>query len=149
MDAARNKASSAPFRNWWYFGVSVSLYGDSALIGAHGKDDVESDAGVVYVFTRSPDGSSWTHQLKLSASDAAENDHFGISVSLYGTTALIGARFDDDKGVNAGRVYVFEASSRAGGAIATAASTRVLSRLKWRASALGRSIFRLSMTVRR
>ena len=94
-----------------YFGVSVSLYGDSALIGAHGKDDVESDAGVVYVFTRSPDGSSWTHQLKLSASDAAENDHFGISVSLYGTTALIGARFDDDKGVNAGRVYVFEASS--------------------------------------
>ena len=91
-----------------YFGVSVSLYGDSALIGSHGKDDVKSDAGVVYLMTRSPDGSTWTHQLILSASDAAENDSFGVSVSLYGTTALIGARFDDDKGINTGRVYVFE-----------------------------------------
>ena len=36
-----------------YFGTSVSLYGDTALISAHGGDDKGSNTGKVYVFTRS------------------------------------------------------------------------------------------------
>ena len=35
------------------FGTSVSLFGDTALIGAHLDDDKGSNTGKVYVFTRS------------------------------------------------------------------------------------------------
>ena len=45
---------------------------------------------------------------KLHASDAAADDRFGFSVSLYGDTALIGADKDDDNSeFNSGSVYVF------------------------------------------
>ena len=73
-----------------YCGVSVSLHGDTALIGAHGDDDKGSYSGSVYVFIRS-NGLTWTQVEKLIASDAVASDYFGGSVSLYGDTALIGA----------------------------------------------------------
>ena len=46
---------------------------------------------------------TWTEQAKLYANDPASSDYFGISVSLYGNTALIGASGDDDKGSGSGR----------------------------------------------
>jgi len=96
------------------FGYSVSLYGDMALIGATGDDDNgKSASGSVYVFTRSStDGGTFTQQSKLHANDPAGEDYFGISVSLYGDTALIGAYYDDDNSKsNSGSVYVFTRSS--------------------------------------
>ena len=95
--------------------MSVSLYGDTALIGGiRDDDDVASpekrDVGSVYVFTRSSDDGTFTQQTKLHASDAAEHDYFGYSVSLYGDTALIGAfRDDDNDKTESGSVYVFKA----------------------------------------
>jgi hypothetical protein len=65
-----------------YFGSSVSLDGDTALIGA---DRSES----AYVFVR--DGMAWSQQAKLTAADGAANGQFGISVGVDGDTALIGA----------------------------------------------------------
>jgi len=91
-----------------YFGGSVSLDGNTAVIGARYDDDQGANSGSAYVFTNT--GSTWTQQAKLIASDGAAEDHFGWSVSLSGDTALIGARYDDDKGVNAGSVYVFTRS---------------------------------------
>ena len=46
---------------------------------------------------------------KLTASDGAASDQFGYSVSISsdGTTALIGAYADDDKGASSGSAYVF------------------------------------------
>ena len=94
-----------------YFGYSVSLYGDTALIGAINDDDnSKSGSGSVYVFTRSSTDGTFTQQSKLDASDPAADNHFGMSVSLYGDTALIGALKDDDNGQsNSGSVYVFKA----------------------------------------
>ena len=95
-----------------YFGLPVSLYGDTALIGAPGDDNnSKTDSGSVYVFTRSGiDDGTFTQQSKFHASDAAVEDLFGISVSLYGDTALVGAIYDDDNGQsNSGSVYVFKA----------------------------------------
>ena len=97
-----------------YFGCSVSLYGDTALIGAFFDDDHgKSSSGSVYVFTRSnTDGGTFTQQSKLHASDPAATDMFGMSVSLYGDTALIAAHGDDDNSKsNSGSVYVFTRSS--------------------------------------
>ena len=52
-----------------YFGFSVSLYGDTALIGAYGDDDnSKSSSGSVYVFTRSStDDGTRREQSKLHA----------------------------------------------------------------------------------
>jgi hypothetical protein len=88
-----------------YFGDSVSVSGDTALIGASGDDDSGSVSGSAYVFVRS--GGVWTEQAKLLASDGAAGDGFGVSVSLSGDTALIGARYDDDNGEWSGSAYVF------------------------------------------
>jgi hypothetical protein len=108
-------ASDAAAGDW--FGYSVCLFGDTALIGASGDDDNgKTNSGSVYVFTRSSADGTFTQQSKLYASDAVLEDRFGASVSLYGETALIGAHYDDDNGssssgtiYNSGSVYVFAA----------------------------------------
>jgi hypothetical protein len=89
------------------FGYSVSLSGDTALIGSEDGDN-GPNSGSAYVFTRA--GTTWTFQAKLHASDAAAGDAFGYSVSLSGDTALIGAWFDQDNGVDSGSAYVFTRS---------------------------------------
>ncbi len=91
-----------------YFGTSVSLVDDTALIGAWGDDDLAENAGAVYAFTRL--GTNWTQQYELTAGDGEEMDAFGWSVSLSGDLALIGAWGNDDLGYNAGSAYVFERS---------------------------------------
>ncbi|WP_019987054.1 FG-GAP repeat protein [Rudanella lutea] len=84
-----------------YFGESVSLSGQSALVGAYGDDvGTNADQGSAYVFLRS--GTTWAQQTKLLANDGAANDHFGGSVSIQGDLALVGAD-DDDVGSNAGQ----------------------------------------------
>ena len=85
------------------FGYSVSLSGDTALIGAQYDDDNGQNSGSVYVFDRT--GSTWTQQAKLLASDGKENDNFGFSVSLSGDTALIGTPKYWSNGY--GSAYVF------------------------------------------
>jgi hypothetical protein len=82
-----------------------AIDGDTALIGAFGDDDQGSSSGSAYIFTRT--GSTWTQQAKLLAPDGAAEDDFGALVSLSGDTALIGAPFDDDNGVDSGSAYVF------------------------------------------
>jgi hypothetical protein len=85
------------------FGCSVSLSGDTALVGAYGHD---SNEGSAYVFTRS--GTTWDQQEQLLASDGATNDQFGLSVALDGDTALIGAHWDEEiDDDDSGSVYVF------------------------------------------
>src|SRR5499427_5818574 len=81
------------------FGWSVSLAGDRALVGAYNAD---SARGAAYVFVRN--GSSWTEEQKLVASDGAANDNFSYSLSLAGDRALIGAYSNDNV---RGAAYVF------------------------------------------
>jgi len=84
------------------FGCAVSVYGNTALIGASHDGDNGEAAGAAYVFTRT--SNTWTLQAKLLASDGIAWDRFGTSVSLYGDIAIIGAPMDDD---GKGSVYVF------------------------------------------
>jgi hypothetical protein len=87
------------------FGYSVSLDGNTALIGALRNDDNEVDSGSVYVFTRT--GTTWSQEAKLLATDGGEGNHFGYYVRLVGDTAIIGANWDDDNGNKSGSAYVF------------------------------------------
>ncbi len=90
------------------FGVAVSIYGDTVAIGASGDDDAGSSSGSAYIFTRS--GSIWSQQSKLTASDAAANDSFGVSISLFGDDVVIGASGNDDAGSSSGSAYAFTRS---------------------------------------
>jgi len=87
------------------FGTSVALDGETAVIGADLDDDKGTDSGSFYVFVRS--GTTWTQQQKLVANDGAAGDYFGRSVALDGDTAVIGADYDDAKGLKSGSAYVF------------------------------------------
>ena len=90
------------------FGEAVSISGDTAVIGAPRDDDGGSNSGSAYIFTRS--GSTWSQQAKLTASDAAANDHFGYSVSISSDTTVVGAYWNDDAGSDSGSAYVFTRS---------------------------------------
>gem|GEM_PF-4371421 len=85
-----------------HFGYSVSIDGDTALIGAYGDD---YHKGSAYIFTRSE--NTWTQQTKLSAIDGNQYDYFGLSVSIDGDIALIGAVGDD---YHKGSAYIFTRS---------------------------------------
>jgi len=91
-----------------FFGSSLSISGDYAVIGAYGNNDGGTDSGSAYVFHRS--GTTWTQQAKLTASDAVANDWFGWSVSISGDYAVIGAVGNDDDGDYSGSAYVFHRS---------------------------------------
>ncbi len=87
------------------FGISVSISGDVAIVGARLDDDNGSSSGSAYVFRLV--GGSWIEEAKLTASDGAAFDRFGISVSISGDVAIVGARLDDDNGSSSGSAYVF------------------------------------------
>ena len=112
------------------FGVSVSISGDTVVVGAHLEDssttgvnstpnESAGNAGAAYVFTRS--GTTWTQQAYLKPSAVGTTpagDLFGFSVSVAGDTLAVGAVFEDSgtTGVNsapdesataAGAAYVF------------------------------------------
>ncbi len=91
-----------------YFGISVSIWGDYAIIGAINEDAGGNNAGAAYVFNRNEGGTNnWGEVTKLTASDAAAGDSFGISVSIWGDYAIVGARYEDAGGIDAGAAYVF------------------------------------------
>ena len=90
-----------------YFGGSVSVSGDYAVIGADWDDDNGNNSGSAYVFERDGAGN-WSEVQKLTASDGAAGDEFGWSVSISGDYLVIGAYADDDNGSSSGSAYVFE-----------------------------------------
>ena len=98
-------ASDAAPVDW--FGISVSIFGDRALVGARLDDDGGSASGSAYIFRFNEDTSTWEEEIKLTASDAAEGDNFGNSVSLSGNTVIIGAFGNDDGGSASGSAYIF------------------------------------------
>ena len=90
-----------------WFGYSVALSGDTALVGAMFGN---GQAGAAYAYTRS--GTAWAPQAELTASDGVALDAFGTAVALAGDTALIGADHHDAGGKSErGAAYVFARSA--------------------------------------
>lgn len=75
------------------FGASVSIDGDTALVGRRVSID-----GPPYVYVYRNQDGIWVESHKLTAPDAAST--FGVSVSLSGDTAVVGCG-------NCDGVYVF------------------------------------------
>ncbi len=98
-----------------YFGYSVDISGNYAIVGAPYETSM---SGVAYIFERNENGS-WALTETLTADDGNANDFFGMSVSISGQFAVVGAQYEDEDegGVNtrddAGSVYVFRRNASA------------------------------------
>ncbi|HPH91838.1 MAG TPA: FG-GAP repeat protein [Ferruginibacter sp.] len=89
------------------FGASVSVHGNYAIVGAE-QDQVGSNfyQGSAYIFMRN--GSTWTQQAKLTATDGKAYDQFGIAVSISGDYAIAGARLAEiNLNEYQGSAYIF------------------------------------------
>jgi hypothetical protein len=87
------------------FGHTVAIWGGTLAVGAVGEDsdatgvngnqndDTEWDSGAAYVFVR--EGTRWSQQAYLKASNAELGDLFGISAALSGNTLVVGAHDED------------------------------------------------------
>ena len=84
-----------------YFGTSVAISGDLAVVGA-----VEEDRyGSAHLFSRT--GTTWTQSGKLQASDAMDMDRFGAAVTMLGGRIAVGASPGGMYSRTYGTVYVF------------------------------------------
>jgi hypothetical protein len=102
-------ASDADANDW--FGWSVAISDSTALVGAWRNGDAGSFSGSAYLF----DVATGSQIAKLTASDAAAGDVFGVSVALSGATAIVGALGNDDAcpgdpSCNSGSAYLFDVS---------------------------------------
>jgi hypothetical protein len=91
-----------------FFGTSVGIFGDYAVVGAFGAGNSGDSAGAAYVFLRVD--TAWVQQAKLVPSDADTNDRFGRAVAIHGDRIVVGSYGDDDLGGASGSVYVYDRS---------------------------------------
>ena len=111
------------------FGSAVSISGDIVVVGAYREsgnatgvngdqsDNSLVDPGAAYVFKRN--GTDWSQEAYLKASNSGFVDQFGFAVSVSGGTVAVGAPYEssnatgvngnesDDSASRAGAVYLF------------------------------------------
>ncbi|MEE9128818.1 MAG: FG-GAP repeat protein [Phycisphaerales bacterium] len=87
-----------------WFGISVAISGDIAIVGSYQDDDNGTNSGSAYLF----DTTTGRQIAKLLPNDGAAGDDFGLSVGISGATAIVGARWDDDNGSFSGSAYLFD-----------------------------------------
>ncbi len=111
------------------FGASVAVSGETIVVGADFEDgsatgvnglqsdDSAGNSGAAYVFVRN--GTTWSQQAYLKASNTDANDRFGATVAVSGDTVAVGAPLErsaatgvngdesDNSAVSAGAAYVF------------------------------------------
>lgn len=103
----RAKLTASDGEDWEYFGRSVAISGEYAVVGAHGDSDHGSSSGAAYIFRR--ENSTWRELIKLAPNDLGFQSSFGWSVSIDGDYAAIGAPGAGSGAYyRAGAVYVFK-----------------------------------------
>jgi len=86
------------------FGSSVSLSGDTAVLGAPDeKLDGKTPQGAVYVYLRT--GATWSLQQRLSGKADSLGADFGISLAVDGSTLVVGE--DIQPGSRHGAAYLY------------------------------------------
>jgi hypothetical protein len=100
-----------------YFGTSVSISGEWAVVGGPGRSVTgKTSAGMIVILRRAAVGNTWnevqTFDLAAISQGPESNDRFGYSVATNGSWIAVGARQDDlgdaDLNKNYGAVYLFE-----------------------------------------
>ena len=95
-----------------YFGASVSISGNYAIVSAHYEDDAGgTNSGKAYIFDVTT--GNLLHTLdNPNPYSTSLHDNFGISVSIDGNYAIVGAWYEDDASViNSGKAYIFDVTT--------------------------------------
>ncbi len=87
------------------FGRSISISDSVIVVGCHQDSENGHHSGSAYVFNINGDFIT-----KLLAPDGNEGDSFGTSVSVDGSTIVVGANHDDAHGNSSGSAYIFNTS---------------------------------------
>ncbi|NVB39305.1 DUF4215 domain-containing protein [Pseudenhygromyxa sp. WMMC2535] len=111
-----------------YFGDSVALSGDgnTLAVGAYGEDsnatgiggnqanNSATRSGAVYVFVRN--GSAWSQEAYVKASNTGASDHFGERMTLSGdgNTLAVGAHREDSNATGIGGNQAADSASASG-----------------------------------
>jgi hypothetical protein len=92
------------------FGGDVDIDGDTIVVGS--PWDNGPPGGSAYIFRRS--GATWSQFQKINADDGEQDDSFGYSIAVSGTSIIVGAYNDDQDRYNMynwyqgmGSAYVF------------------------------------------
>ena len=86
-----------------YFGYSVALSGDTAVVGAFSATGI----GSAYIYAKTTSGWPSTPTAMLADPGASSADQFAYSVSVSGGTAIIGAPGTTDTQQYAGKAYIY------------------------------------------
>lgn len=94
-----------------YFGFSVSLTNDRAIVGAYNDKEFGEESGAAFIFDFVD--SQWIQTAKIGASDPEDKDNFGYSVSISGDIAIVGAPQygKNEVGKHKGSAYIFNIES--------------------------------------
>lgn len=90
------------------FGVSVSISGNYAIVGAPGDDvgfSINQGSASIYQYN----GTSWVLMKQVTNSAGSLSDMFGSSVSISGNRAVVGVPLADySQGYDQGAVVIFQ-----------------------------------------
>lgn len=91
-----------------FFGISVDISGDYAVVGAYEENGSGTNRGAAYVYYRLQGGeNNWGQVKKLVAGDVADTNQFGYDVAVSGDTVLVGCPGEAGDGEKQGAAYVF------------------------------------------
>lgn len=107
----RMKFSASDGEEGDYFGFSVAISGEYAVVGAINDDDNGIQSGSVYIYHHDALNDIWKEEQKIVASDGAADDRFGYDVDISGDYIIVGAINDDDNGHNSGSAYIYKIGS--------------------------------------
>lgn len=89
------------------FGDAVAISDTTFFVSATGQDERTNNAGAVYAF----DAVTGNFLFKLLPYEGSANALFGSTLALHANMLAVGAHRDPTNGVNAGLVYLFNAST--------------------------------------
>ena len=114
------------------FGHSVGISGDYAIVGAPYEDSGADNGGSVYIYKRNTSTGVWGSEQHITASNAGSADYFGISVSISGDYAIVGANGENSA---RGAVYIYTRDLSTGlwgsEQIIVASDTQVVDEFGW------------------
>jgi outer membrane protein assembly factor BamB len=90
-----------------HYAASVAVHAGRVLIGSSRDVFQGTRSGSVYLF----DAATGEQLAAWAPADGVFNDEFGSAVAIWDNLAAVGAHWDDDRGIDSGSVYLYDAST--------------------------------------
>ena len=101
-------SASDSIANGFFGGTGMVLKDNLLLVGASQNlltGTGSTPTGAAYLFQNQTTG--WQEIQKITPSDGAFDDQFGFSLAMDSDHILVGARYEDDNGMNSGSAYLY------------------------------------------